>query len=143
MDRLLTLQTEIVPLLRTYARFNVWVPNCGDGDTVWKVATALREGRVWQRVRLYATDASEKKLARLRAESDPSRSVLAARIVFAQHHLDSDASFNEFALIFCPEGQPRRHALYDQSLCRLGILSPGAPGPGYQLLQPGFFRKVR
>jgi chemotaxis methyl-accepting protein methylase len=143
MDRLQTLQTEIVPLLRTYARFNVWVPNCGDGDTIWSVATTLREGRIWQRVRLYATDASDEKLARLRAESEPSRALLSERIVFAQHHLDNDASFNEFALIFCPEGQPRWHKLYDQSLCRLGILSPGIPGPGYQVVAPGFFRKVR
>jgi hypothetical protein len=139
MDRLHTLQSEIVPILRTYARFNVWIPNCGGGDDVYDVATVLREGRVWSRARLYATDGSEESLARASSKTHP----LAGGIVFAQHHLDSDASFNEFALIWCPIGQPRSHSLYDQSLCRFGILSPGVPGPGYQELAPGFFRKVR
>jgi chemotaxis protein methyltransferase CheR len=139
MDRLRTLQSEIVPLLRTYPRFNVWIPNCGAGNDVYDVATVLREGRVWSRARIYATDESEDNLDR----PHPMRELLRERIVFAQHHLGSDASFNEFALIWCPVGQPRTHKLYGESLCRFGILSPGAPGPGWQSLAPGFFRKVR
>jgi chemotaxis protein methyltransferase CheR len=142
MDRLVTLQTEVVPLLRTYSRFNVWVPGCGEGETAWALATLFRETRLWKRVRIYATDASDEKLARARA-AEGARALLAERMVFAQHNLDTDASFNEFALIYCPEGQPRLHDLYDQSLCRLGILSPGAPHPAYQQLAPGFYRKVR
>src|SRR5258708_7673158 len=144
MERLHILQSEVVPLLRTYARFNVWIPNCGEGDELYPIATVLREARLWPRLQIYATDASEEKLARARAAGDPElRPLLQERIVFAQHNLDTDASFNEFALIFCPEGQPRTHALFDQSLCRLGILSPGAPSLFYQPLAPGFYRKVR
>jgi hypothetical protein len=143
MDRLLTLKLEIVPLLRTYARINVWVPECGEGETAYALGTLFRELRLWPRVRIYATDASDSRLQRARDADGPDKQLLREQIVFAQHHLDTDASFNEFALIYVPEGGTRRHPLYDQSLCRLGLLSPGEPHPDYRELCPGFYRKVR
>jgi chemotaxis protein methyltransferase CheR len=55
-------------------------------------------------------------------------------VVFGQHDLATDRSFNEFNLILCrnvmihfgPELRRRVHALLDESLCRLGILGLGA-----------------
>jgi chemotaxis protein methyltransferase CheR len=59
---------------------------------------------------------------------------LRANVVFGQHDLTTDRSFNEFNLILCrnvmihfgPELRRRVHALLDESLCRLGILGLGA-----------------
>jgi chemotaxis protein methyltransferase CheR len=55
-------------------------------------------------------------------------------VVFGQHDLATDRSFNEFNLILCrnvmihfgAELRRRVHALLDESLCRLGILGIGA-----------------
>jgi chemotaxis protein methyltransferase CheR len=61
------------------------------------------------------------------------RHALKRNLVFAQHNLAQDASFNEFNLILCRnvliyfsrELQARVHALLHQSLRRLGILALG------------------
>jgi len=58
---------------------------------------------------------------------------LKKNIVFAQHNLATDSSFNEFNLILCrnvliyfnPLLQARVHHLLYESLCRLGILGLG------------------
>ena len=58
---------------------------------------------------------------------------LAENIVFAQHNLATDGSFNEFAVILCRNVliyfdtalQHRVSELFDESLCRLGVLGLG------------------
>ena len=87
------------------------------------------------------------------------RDSLRRNIVFSQHCLPSDGSFNEFNLILCRNVAPafdaglkgRIHGLLDQSLALLGYLGVGlrekpAPllEPRYQLVRPGhkLYRKV-
>jgi chemotaxis protein methyltransferase CheR len=61
------------------------------------------------------------------------RRSLRENIVFAQHNLASDRSFNEFHLIVCrnvliyfaPPLQERVHELFNDSLVRLGVLALG------------------
>ncbi len=61
------------------------------------------------------------------------RSFLQERIVFSQHNLVSDGSFNEFHLVLCrnvliyfdPELQARAHRLMRESLVRFGFLGLG------------------
>jgi chemotaxis protein methyltransferase CheR len=61
------------------------------------------------------------------------RSSLRRNVVFAEHNLVTDSSFNEFNLIFCrnvmiyfnPTLQARVHELLYQSLRRLGVLALG------------------
>lgn len=61
------------------------------------------------------------------------RPSLLKNVTFAQHNLTSDASFNEFNVIFCRNVmiyftrtlQERVLKLFDESLCRLGILGLG------------------
>jgi chemotaxis protein methyltransferase CheR len=182
------LRTEIVPLLKTYPHFNVWVPSCGSGEVAYAVAIVLYEEGLHDRGRIYATDVSEAVLDRARlgvirgdhlAEGGRNysaaggrsnfleyvltlegvahlRPMLKERIVFAQHNLVTDASFNEFALIWSAGGlselYPRLHervqALFHESLCRLGILSLGEGGVMHTLrdcYEPlaGFLRRVR
>ena len=69
---------------------------------------------------------SEGETARFRPE-------LADNVVFAQHNLVSDGSFNEFHLILCRnvmiyfdrQLQERVHDLFHASLCHLGVLAMG------------------
>lgn len=59
---------------------------------------------------------------------------LRANVVFGQHSLATDRSFNEFNLVLCrnvlmqfgPELARRVHDLFAESLCRLGVLGLGA-----------------
>jgi len=59
---------------------------------------------------------------------------LRASVVFGQHDLATDRSFNEFNVILCrnvmlafgAELRRRVHGLLDESLCRLGVLGLGA-----------------
>jgi chemotaxis protein methyltransferase CheR len=83
---------------------------------------------------------------------------LRAHVVFAQHNLVTDRSFNEFNLVLCRnvliyfnrQLQERVHRLLYQSLGRLGFLGLGAretvqftPHEGqYQLLAHRIYRKV-
>jgi chemotaxis protein methyltransferase CheR len=188
VDRWKALRTEIVPLLRTYPSFNVWVPSCGTGEVAYALAIVLYEEGLHDRARIYATDVSDAVLDRARlgvirgdhleegsrayaASGGRSsfleyvlnmegvahlRPALKERIVFAQHNLVTDASFNEFALIWSAGGlaelYPRLHdrvqALFHESLCRLGILSLGEGGVMHTLrdhYEPlaGFLRRVR
>jgi len=61
------------------------------------------------------------------------RASLRKNIVFAQHNLAQDGSFNEFNVVLCrnvmiyfgPELQTRVHQLFHQSLRRFGILALG------------------
>ncbi len=61
------------------------------------------------------------------------KSSLKKNIVFAQHNLAQDGSFNEFNVVLCrnvmiyfdPELQTRVHRLFHQSLRRFGILALG------------------
>ncbi len=157
------LRATVVPLLRTYPFVRIWNAGCSTGEDAYALAIVLDEAGLYDRCRIYATDAAaelvdaaqhgtydaetlyewqrghaagggtrdldaymrvEKRLLRI----DPA---LRRNIVFAQHNLVTDGSFNEFHLIFCPglvrqygkELQSRVHiALYD-SLIRLGFLA--------------------
>jgi chemotaxis protein methyltransferase CheR len=59
------------------------------------------------------------------------RPTLGERLVFAQHDLATDASFNEFQLVVCrgtleelaPAARDRAQAVIAQSLCRFGVLA--------------------
>ena len=84
--------------------------------------------------------------------------VLRKNVVFAQHNLATDSSFNEFHLVLCRNVliyfnrrlQARVHALLHASLVRLGFLALGSRetvrfsplGSRYQELPQQMFRKV-
>lgn len=54
---------NVVPLLRTYSFTRIWVPNCGQGEDAYSLATLLREEGLLDRTMIYATDASELAIA--------------------------------------------------------------------------------
>lgn len=157
------LRDTVVPMLRTYPSINVWCAGCSTGEEAYAAAIVLQEAGLTAKSRIYATDAAEVALARARegvypvdclreadylaaggtaslaqylhahgdhAAMDPS---LRDRIIFAQHSLATDASFNEFQLILCRDVmiyfdvalQAHALSLLHASLCRFGILGIG------------------
>lgn len=78
-----TLRRRLVPLLRTYPSAAVWLPGCGTGEEAWSTAIVLREEGLHERVRLYATDASEVALARARAGDYDADTMAAAAGAYA------------------------------------------------------------
>jgi chemotaxis protein methyltransferase CheR len=54
-----TFRATVVPQLRTYPFFDIWVPACSTGEDVYALAIALHEEGLSQRVRIYATDLNE------------------------------------------------------------------------------------
>jgi chemotaxis protein methyltransferase CheR len=157
---------HVLPRLRTFPHVRVWIAGCGAGDDAYCLALLCREANFQDRIRIYATDASDGALERARAGSiartdldeiqqryqrsggtgsvdtyfEPDGAQLRyaeslrRNIVFAQHNLATDGSFNEFHLIVVRHalGKYNRvlvyhaHQVVYESLVRLGFLALGA-----------------
>jgi chemotaxis protein methyltransferase CheR len=157
---------HVLPRLRTFPHVRVWFAGCGAGDDAYGLALLCREAKFEERIRIYATDASETAVERARAgivargeleeiqlryqraggtgrvdsylEADANQlryaESLRRNIVFAQHNLATDGSFNEFHLIVVRHalGKYNRvlvyhaHQVVYESLVRLGFLALGA-----------------
>ncbi len=51
-------RARLVPVLRTWPFIRVWHAGCGSGEDTYALAILLREEGLWERCRLYASDAS-------------------------------------------------------------------------------------
>jgi chemotaxis protein methyltransferase CheR len=158
--------THILPRLRTFPHVRVWIAGCGAGDDAYALAALCKEADFLERIRIYATDASEMAMERARAgivargdleeiqlryarsggkgrfenylaaDGQQLRYAedLRSRIVFAQHNLATDGSFNEFHLIVVRHVLAKfnrvlvyhAHQVLYESLVRLGFLALGA-----------------
>jgi chemotaxis protein methyltransferase CheR len=157
--------THILPRLRTFPHVRMWIAGCGAGDDAYALSILCKEAGFGDRVRIYATDASESAIERARAgsiartdldeiqgryarsggnarfekyvESGGSQLRYAERlrenIVFAQHNLATDGSFNEFHLVVARHALAKynrvlvyhAHQVIYESLVRLGFLALG------------------
>jgi chemotaxis protein methyltransferase CheR len=185
--------THVLPRLRTYPHVRVWFAGCGAGDDAYALAALCKEADFLDRVRIYATDASESAMERARAgtlarsdleeiqlryarsggtarfeeyvEPDGQQlryaESLRSHIVFAQHNLATDGSFNEFHLIIVRHALAKynrvlvyhAHQVLYESLVRLGFLYLGAKESlrftphqkAYDALAqaPDFYRRIR
>jgi chemotaxis protein methyltransferase CheR len=61
------LREKVVPFLRTYPSFKVWVAGCSTGEEVYSLAILLREERLLERALIYATDINREALRRAEA----------------------------------------------------------------------------
>lgn len=158
--------THVLPRLRTFPHVRVWLAGCGAGHDAYALAMLCKEASFLDRIRIYATDASELAIERARAgavartdleefqlryarsggtarfekylEADDKQlryaDALRAKIVFAQHNLATDGSFNEFHLIVVRHALAKynrvlvyhAHQVIYESLVRLGFLALGA-----------------
>jgi chemotaxis protein methyltransferase CheR len=156
-----TFREKVVPHLRSVPFVRVWHAGCSTGEEVYSLAIMLEEEGLLGRSRIYATDMNAAVVEKAKAGIYPLdqmqeftsnyvaaggsdyytaqyghaifRQALRKNIVFAQHNLTVDGSFNEFNVIFCrnvmiyfnTELQTRVHQLLFQSLRRFGLLSLG------------------
>lgn len=58
---------RVVPELRTYPSFRVWIAGCSSGEEVYSVAIVLRECGMYERALVYATDINPEALAKAEA----------------------------------------------------------------------------
>ena len=63
----LAFRNQIVPELRTYPSFKLWVAGCSSGEEVFSLAIVLEEEGLLERCLIYATDINQEALGRARA----------------------------------------------------------------------------
>ncbi|QFY45142.1 protein-glutamate O-methyltransferase CheR [Candidatus Methylospira mobilis] len=56
------LRENVLPVLKTHPRFNVWQAGCATGEEVYSLAIMLDEEGLLERAQIYATDINEKAL---------------------------------------------------------------------------------
>ena len=61
------LRDKVVPNLRTYPSFKVWIPGCATGEEVYSLAILLREEGLLERTLIYATDINPEALRKAEA----------------------------------------------------------------------------
>ena len=160
------LRAMVAPLLRTYPFLRVWHVGCSSGEETYSLAALFTEAGIYDRVKIYATDAVDALVSVARAGAYSAEraasfasnyrgsggtgsleafvahegqslvvdAALKKNIVFATHNVVSDASFNEFHLVFCNHVlsqfnstlQSAVHQLLYGSLVRLGFLMVGS-----------------
>jgi chemotaxis protein methyltransferase CheR len=161
----LTFRKRVVPLLRTYPTVQIWIAGCSTGEEVYSLAILLKEERLYEKCRIYATDISQAVLRKARdgifplvsmrdytnnyhqagginefsdyytAQYDSVifSSTLKHNVVFCEHNLATDGSFNEFQVILCrnvmiyfnKDLQARVHNLLYDSLSMFGVFGLG------------------
>jgi chemotaxis protein methyltransferase CheR len=58
---------HVLPRLRTFPHVRIWIAGCGAADDAYALAVLCKEAKFLDRVRIYATDASESAIERARA----------------------------------------------------------------------------
>jgi len=58
------LRSEVLPVLASYPRINIWQAGCAHGEEVYSLAILLEEAGLYHRAQIYATDFSDAALAR-------------------------------------------------------------------------------
>jgi chemotaxis protein methyltransferase CheR len=81
------LRDKVVPLLRTYPSFRIWVAGCSTGEEAWSLAILLREEGLLERALIYATDINASALEKAEAGVYPLERIPG----FSENHRKSGA----------------------------------------------------
>jgi chemotaxis protein methyltransferase CheR len=60
----LALRRQVLPVLASYPRINIWQAGCATGEEVYSLAILLKEEGLYDRARIYATDINDVALAK-------------------------------------------------------------------------------
>ena len=60
----LAMRRQVLPVLASYPRINIWQAGCATGEEVYSLAIMLKEEGLYDRARIYATDINDVALAR-------------------------------------------------------------------------------
>lgn len=124
-----------LPYLKTYPSIKLWFAGCPSAEMLVALAKILDQELILERTRIYVTDVDVSRLdetksqLRVLVQSSAERRYL-ERIAFFEHNLATDASPNEFQLIFCrdpfsTDSDVRRSKiplLFYESLSPFGLL---------------------
>lgn len=164
-DFFLTIREKIFPAIRELPFIRIWHAGCSTGEEIYSMAILLKEEKLYDKARIYATDMNEAVLAKAKngifslknikvyisnyhnaggnadfteyytAKYDHAimKPALKNNVVWAQHNLVTDGSFNEFDIILCRNvmiyfNQPLQehvHKLFIDSLAVGGVLALG------------------
>jgi chemotaxis protein methyltransferase CheR len=92
-----TFREQVVPVLRTYPRLNVWHAGCATGEEAYSTAILLREEGLYDRCQLYATDLSAAALERAKEGVYAAKDLEA--IAAAYRRAGGTASFESYATV--------------------------------------------
>jgi len=76
-DSLRALRSLVIPLLRTYPFLRIWHVGCANGEETYSIAILLTEEGLYERCKIYATDALESGMDTARAGAYSSESIAA------------------------------------------------------------------
>lgn len=62
-----TIREKVIPLLRTYPSFKIWIAGCSTGEEVYSFAILLKEEDLLERTIIYATDINASSLEKAEA----------------------------------------------------------------------------
>lgn len=63
----LMIRREIVPMLKTHPRINIWVAGCANGEEAYSMAILLQEEGLFEKSQIFATDISPDAIKKARA----------------------------------------------------------------------------
>jgi chemotaxis protein methyltransferase CheR len=67
------LREQVLPMLASYPRINIWQAGCANGQEVWSLAILLEEAGLYERCQIYATDFNPAALKRAQEGIYPAR----------------------------------------------------------------------
>lgn len=69
------LREQVIPILKTYSRINIWHAGCATGEEVYSMAILLHEEGLLERSRLYATDLNRDSISRAKNAIYPAEKI--------------------------------------------------------------------
>jgi chemotaxis protein methyltransferase CheR len=152
---------KILSQLSELPSIRIWHAGCSTGEEAYSMAILFHEMNLFHKVKIYATDMNNHVIQQAKLGQFPLKKMkdytsnygindfseyytvkgetaifhkeLSKNIIFAQHNLVTDGSFNEFHMIICRnvliyfdrELQARVHELFINSLSSKGFLALG------------------
>jgi chemotaxis protein methyltransferase CheR len=80
----LALRRQVVPLLNSYPRVNIWQAGCATGEEPVSLAILLKEEGLLHKVQIYATDINDVALAKAEEGIYPTSAVMASEVNYVK-----------------------------------------------------------